>query len=183
MMSKYRDEFQKEGELEGVPPKRGAIEKQRPSPLGVEQERISAGIGVLSDKSIGDSVLSSRDILWKQYELNADLYKHYLELMLKFNVFFYAVTGAILSFYFSKTDVGVIKYSLLLPIIMSICFGVLFIYAANAVRVVRQEMFDIRDKLDLDTAPEFNVLIAVLIISSILLFTVAGVIGWFFFSR
>jgi len=31
-----------------------------------------------------------------------DLYKHYLEMTLKFNVFYYAVTGAVLSFYFSN---------------------------------------------------------------------------------
>ena len=39
----------------------------------------------------------TKDLLWKQYELHVGLYKHYLELALKFNVFYYAATGAILS--------------------------------------------------------------------------------------
>jgi len=81
---------------------------------------------------IGMNSEPDRDLLWKQYELHVGLYKHYLELVLKFNVFYYAATGAILSYFFSKTDVPLIKYSLLFPIIMSLGFAILFIYGAFA---------------------------------------------------
>ena len=87
--------------------------------------------------------IPDKDLLWKQYELHVDLYKHYLELILKFNVFYYAATGAILSFYFSKTDVSVIKFSLLFPVMMSTAFGIVFLYGANALRITRQDVFDI----------------------------------------
>jgi hypothetical protein len=54
----------------------------------------------------------SAEILWKQYELQVGLYKEYLNLLLRFNVFYYAATGAMLSYYFSKPEVPWMKYSL-----------------------------------------------------------------------
>lgn len=111
--------------------------------------------------------------LWKQYQLQVDLYKGYLELLLKFNVFYYAATGAIVSYYFSKPDIPWMKFSLWFPILMSIGFAILFIYAASQTHVVRQELFDIRDKLGLDTAPEYKVLYMFLWISSVLMLITA----------
>ena len=124
-----------------------------------------------------------KDLLWKQYGLHVDLYKHYLDLVLKFNIFYYASTGAILSFYFSKPDLNLIKYSLLFPVFASFCFGFLFLYGATQLKVTREKMFDIRDKLDLDTAPEFHVLSVLLLVSALLMFGVAIVILVLFFSR
>ena len=87
-----------------------------------------------------------------------------------------------MSFFFSKTDVGLIKYSLLFPIMMSVAFGILFIYGAFTLRITRQDVFDIRDKLGLETAPEFNVLKWLLVLSAILMFGVAGVIFLLYLS-
>jgi hypothetical protein len=123
---------------------------------------------------------ADKDLLWKQYELHIDLYKNYLELVLKFNVFYYAGTGAILSFFFSKTDVSLIKFSLLFPVMMSLAFGFVFLYGAKALRITRQDVFDIRDKLGLETAPELNVLAMLLLLSALLMFGVAGVMMWLF---
>jgi hypothetical protein len=115
----------------------------------------------------------SKDILWKQYELHVGLYKGYLELVLKFNVFYYAATGALISYYFSKPDIPWMKYSLGFPILMSFCFAGLFFYGASCTHVVRQELFDIRDKLGLDTAPEYKVLAVLLWISAAMMLIVA----------
>ena len=110
------------------------------------------------------------DLLWKQYELHAELYKHYLELVLKFNVFFYAVTGGILSFYFSnKADVGVPRYLMLIfPIAMSLGSGGFFLYSATLVKVVRKDMSDIASALGLLVFPEVRVLSVILNISGVL---------------
>jgi hypothetical protein len=124
-----------------------------------------------------------KDLLWKQYQLEVDLYKFYLEMTLKFSTFYYVATGAIVSFYFSRTDVSLIRYSLLFPILMSIGFGAIYLYGAVLLRILRQDIFDIRDKLDLDTAPDTNILGALLIVSAILMFFVAGVLAWLFFTR
>jgi hypothetical protein len=113
------------------------------------------------------------DSLWKQYQLHVDVYKHYLDLTLKFNVFYYAVTGAILSFYFSRSDVSLIRYSLLFPVLMSIRFGLFSLYAASLIKVPRQEIFAIRDALGLHTAPEVKAFAVLLRLSATLFLFVA----------
>ena len=123
-----------------------------------------------------------KDLLWKQYELHVDLYKHYLELTLKFNIFYYAATGAILSFFFSKSEIVLLRYSLLFPMAMSVMFGSLFIYGASKLRITRQDVFELRDKLGLETAPEFNVLSMLLIVSALLMFVVSIILLIFFCS-
>ena len=122
-----------------------------------------------------------RELLWKQYEPHTDLYKHYLEMVLKYNAFYYAVTGAILSFYFTKSEIPLVKYAMLLPILMSLIFGVLFVFAGVLNRVTRNDIFRLRDELNLETAPEMNILGATLAVSALLMLTVASLILWFFF--
>lgn len=114
-----------------------------------------------------------KEFLWRQYQINIDLYKHYLELTLKFNVFYYAVTGAILSFYFSQSDINLIRFALLLPIVMSIGFGIFFFYGAKLMAIVRVELFEIRDALEFYSAPDVNVLSFLLRLSALLFFVVA----------
>lgn len=116
---------------------------------------------------------SKREILWRQYNQHTDLYKFYLSLALKANIFYYGITGAILSYYLAHTNIGPIKYSLLLPIILSISMGLIFLYGAFLMKFPRKEMFNIRDELGLDTAPDFNILSIFLIIFGIVLFLVA----------
>lgn len=102
------------------------------------------------------------DLLWKQYASNVDLYKFYLELAVKVNVFYYAITGAILSYYFQRSTDGIAQYALLLPVLFSFALGGVSLYGASLVHVVRQEMFRTRDALGFQTAPEFMVLIVFL---------------------
>jgi|CZKS01.1.fsa_nt_gi hypothetical protein len=111
----------------------------------------------------GSGELTSRpepsdDILWKQYALHVDLYKFYMDLALRFNIFYYAVTGAILSYYFARADVPWMKWTLGFPCLMSLAFATVFIFGATRIEVVRDELFSIRDKLGLETAPEYKVL-------------------------
>lgn len=106
--------------------------------------------------------MDDRELLWKQYELNVDLYRSYLELALKLNLFYYAITGGILSFYFSRPDESLIRFSLVLPVLMSMAFCAFFIYGAILSRHTRAEIFKIRDALGLQTAPEVQVLIVFL---------------------
>jgi len=128
-------------------------------------------------------LVPDKDLLWKQYQLQVDLFKFYLELTVKFTAFYFAATGAILSFYFSRTDVSLIRYSLLFPIFMSLGFGAIYIYGAVLLRVTRQDIFDLRDKLDLEVAPDTNILGALLIVTALLMFIVAGVLTWLFFKQ
>ena len=116
----------------------------------------------------------SRDDLWKQYEIQVDLYKHYLKLAIEMNVFYYAITGAIVSYYFAhKADQPDMRFALTLPILMSVLLSIFFIYGSIMNRYSREEMFRIRDALGLRVAPEFAVLSWLLIIFAILMGLVA----------
>jgi len=82
-----------------------------------------------------------------------------MDLTIKFNVFFYAVTGAIVSFVLAQHNGNdLIKYALVLPLVMCLCFGGFFIYGAVLTRVLRQDTFAIRDALQLQVAPDVGIL-------------------------
>ncbi len=114
-----------------------------------------------------------RELLWRQYSLQVELYKFYLDLVIKLNIFHYAVTGAVLSFYFSRPqETALLKYSLILPAVMSAAFGAVFVYAAQLLGITREEVFNIRDKLEFESAPEFQVLTLGLRVFAILFFLI-----------
>lgn len=89
--------------------------------------------------------MDDRELLWKQYQLNIELYRTYLDLALKLNLFYYAITGAIVSFYFAHPEDPLTKFSLVLPTVMSAAFSAFFYYGAILSRNTRTEIFRIRD--------------------------------------
>lgn len=118
------------------------------------------------------------EILWKQYQQNVDLYKFYMDLVIKFNLFYYAVTGGIVSFYFANSHIENIKYSLLLPLLISISFSGFFIYGAILMKHLRKEVFEIRDKLSFSAAPDVGVLSVLLCIFSTIYIVISICLGY-----
>jgi hypothetical protein len=106
--------------------------------------------------------MADKEVLWKQYAQNVDLYKFYLDLTVKINVYYYGVTGAILAYYFQHSSDRLSRFALLLPTIFSLTISGIFIYGSLLLGVVRTELFHIRDQLDLDAAPDMMVLIVFL---------------------
>jgi hypothetical protein len=117
----------------------------------------------------------SRELLWRQYSMAIDLFKHYLKLAVELNVFFYAITGGVISYYFAHSAEKLIPYALLLPILMSIFFALFFLYGAYLMRYLRQEVFDIRDA--------FQVLSFFLVVSALLMVVVAIGLGFVVYQR
>lgn len=109
--------------------------------------------------------------------------RSYLELALKLNLFYYAITGAILSFYFSHTEEPLLRYSLVLPFVMGAVFSGLFFYGAVLSRYTREEIFRIRDSLGLQVAPETHVLAVFLYILATVFFLVSVGLGWLILCR
>jgi hypothetical protein len=115
------------------------------------------------------------EMLWKQYAQTVELYKFYMDLTVKFNVFYYAVTGGILTFYFGHPGIKNIKYSLILPIIMSLAFAGFFIYGGHLMKYLRTDVFEIRDALGLKVAPDVGVLAHLLyIFAGVFIIVAAG---------
>ncbi len=116
---------------------------------------------------------SQKELLWRQYNLHIELYKYYFDLAIKANTLFFTVTGAMLAFYFANSSIALIKFSLLLPAVMSITLGIAFIYGGILMVIVRHDIFELRDKLNLQTAPDVQILISLLRIFGVLFFIVA----------
>lgn len=117
------------------------------------------------------------DVLWKQYNMLVDLYKFYLEITLKANLFFYVITGGILTFYFSHMGTPLISLSLVLPIILSLGLAGIFLYGASLVGYIREEIFRIRDLLRLEAAPDVHVLAVFLRVFAVVMLIVAIAMG------
>ncbi len=106
--------------------------------------------------------------LIEHYKIHIDLYKHYLELLIKFNFFYYAITGAILSFYFAHKTIIFIQFTLLFPLIMSILFSVFFFYASSIAKNSSQVMIDVVRELGLKVSPELKILVILLRLFAVL---------------
>ena len=69
--------------------------------------------------------------------------------------------------------------ALLLPVAFSLAIGGLFFYGASLLGVVRGEMFAIRDRLQLETAPEVMVLVVFLRVFGAIMVMTGLVLGVF----
>jgi hypothetical protein len=105
---------------------------------------------------------SDREILWRDYALSADLYKFYIEVAVKINVFYYAITGGIVSFCFAQQQIRYMKWALLLPAIMSVCLAVLFGWSVSFARTLRDENYTVAVKLGIESPHEFGPLVFIL---------------------
>lgn len=99
---------------------------------------------------------SEREILWRDYALSADLYKFYLELAVKVNVFYYAITGGIASFCFAQQQLAYAKWALLLPALMSVCFAIVFAWSASFAAALRDENYTLAKKPGIEAPHEFG---------------------------
>ena len=117
--------------------------------------------------------MDASESLWRQYDVSVDLYKHYLKLAIELNVFYYAITGAIVSYYLAHESLPLMRRALLLPFGMSLMFSGLLFYGAYLNLESRREMFRIQQALGLKVVPEFIVLTAFLSVLALLMVGVA----------
>jgi hypothetical protein len=113
-----------------------------------------------------------KDLVWKQYQIHVDLYKHYLDLVIKFNAFYYAITGAFLSYYFSHINDSLVRWSLVFPIVMGFFFSVLFLNASRSVKYLDEELENICWLFGF-TRPETKILTLALVASGLLFGVIA----------
>ena len=151
---------------------------------GVRHRLETYGCRVLVRRLAGEAHMSNAEGLWKLIPAQ----RRSLQVLpracgVKINVFFYGITGAILSFYFVHPDIPLLRLSLAFPLAMSVVLGFLFLVGAVLATVPRRETFEIRDALGLKAAPEIGVLILFLGAFAALLLVVAGGIAWLLASK
>lgn len=88
-------------------------------------------------------------MLWREYQMSVDLYKFYLELVTKMLVWYYAITGGILSFYFTDKTLPFARWALLLPTGVSVALVLLFVWGARQWQPVRDNALEVAQQLNL----------------------------------
>lgn len=124
--------------------------------------------------------MDATEIKWNDFKLNVELHQAYLELALKFNLFYYAITGAILSFYFTRTDVPMAKYALGLPIVLSFALAIFFLWGAVLAQNLRTHIRATARELGLKGYPEGIVLVIICAIFGVVLVILFVSLLWFF---
>ncbi|MBI5656728.1 MAG: hypothetical protein HZC44_07890 [Geobacter sp.] len=112
-------------------------------------------------------------ILLHQYSTIVDVYKHNLDLVLKANIFIYAITGSILSFYMSKPNTGIMKFALIFPAILNVSYSWFFFYSADHVKYFHMDIVEIIKALGLISCPNVLFLKKTLQVSAWLLLLVS----------
>lgn len=120
---------------------------------------------------------SETELLWRHYALHVDLYKHYLDLIVKYSIFHYGITGGILSFFFSQSQKTVLRYSLILPMVMSLFFFFLAYYSADQITRFVREFRQIRDKLGFRPENSPNLMFAAYMLRAFALFLFVTYVG------
>jgi len=64
------------------------------------------------------------ELRWRQYQVHVDLYKFYLELVLKLKAGYYVVTGSIVAYYLTHRSEGLARVASVLPLILTVGVGV-----------------------------------------------------------
>jgi len=101
------------------------------------------------------------ELKWNDFKQNVELHRSYLDVAIKLNMFYYAITGAILSFYFTHSQIPMAKYALGLPILLSIGLSILFFWSARLANTLRSHIRITAGELGLKAYPEGIVLVLV----------------------
>ena len=120
------------------------------------------------------------DLKWHEFKRAVDMQQSYLELAIKLNLFTYTIIGAIVSFYFTHTEVAMAKYALGLPILLSAALGALFLMGAMFANRLRLNIKASAAELGLRTAPEGILLVMICVIFGAMLVLVFVTLLWFF---
>ena len=125
----------------------------------------------------------SRDVLWKQYELHVTLYKSHMELVVKLMTFYYAVTGAIVSFYLAHPEIPLIRWSLALPFIFSVGLGAVALGGTKDAIPVQVEIQNMAAALGLKIYPQTAALRHLLwVAAATCIFVAIGLVLLFFLN-
>lgn len=120
------------------------------------------------------------ELKWNDFKQNVELHRSYLDLAIKLNMFYYAITGAILSFYFANSHIPMAKYALGLPILLSVALSILFLWCAVLANNLRSHMRTTAGELGLKAYPEGIVLVLICSIFGGVLVIVSVALVWFF---
>ncbi|MDQ3130526.1 MAG: hypothetical protein M3Q99_07175 [Acidobacteriota bacterium] len=119
----------------------------------------------------------------KHYVVLVDLLKFYLDLVLKFNTFSYAVTGAIVSYYLSQPNTGFMRWALIFPLVVNLFLAGFAVYSALYVGYLDRELDRIKITVGLGEVPDATFLAKLLVLSGILCAVIVIILGVLLYQR
>ncbi|MEW6499792.1 MAG: hypothetical protein AB1589_46110 [Cyanobacteriota bacterium] len=104
--------------------------------------------------------LESDNLLWKQYNVYIDLFKFYVNTTWQVITWFYAITGAILVYYFKNIEDNnpYLRCALVLPAILSFGFYRIFSFGSRQNQDLVRWLNYIRSQLNLPGRPHVEIL-------------------------
>jgi hypothetical protein len=123
--------------------------------------------------------IDEHNLLWKQYAVLVDLYKYYLELAWKVSVWYYATSGAILTYFFANVGQpgkSVLPYLLWFYGAASLGFGYLSWRGGGHLFGMIKLFESIAERLGLPGRPHVEFACVFLLISGVM-FAALGVAG------
>lgn len=87
---------------------------------------------------------------WQEYSQLVDLYKFYLGLIVKANIFAFGITGAIITLLFRETSSELAKYGLVVPFILCVVMGIIFWMSSEPARELEESISRLEGKTRLN---------------------------------
>ena len=123
-----------------------------------------------------------REVLWSQYESDVELYKFYVNFVLKINAFHYAMSAAIFSYLLSHKQEPYLEFLLAFPIIFSIAVIVISAKGYPRVQDLNEGVAQKVEFLGLPMCPDFTTLRiligASIAIHSLIIIGALGLVCW-----
>jgi hypothetical protein len=120
---------------------------------------------------------------WNRYALHIDLYKFYFDIIIKLNIFYFGITGAILSYYLANNVNNTqLEYVLFLPVFFGFCITALSIFGDKLLAESKIDINNLVVKMDFDTLVDTSSLNYLMRISAFFIGITSLVVIWIFFS-
>jgi hypothetical protein len=131
-----------------------------------------------------EALVEESQLDWNRYITHIDLYKFYFDMMVKLNVFFYGITGAILSFYFSnKANNSELEYVLLLSVFFGFGVAALAYYGYSTLKYSHEDIVNLVEKMQIKIGVQTKSLDYVMCFSAIFCSLTSIVVLYLFFSN
>src|SRR5262245_23490878 len=106
---------------------------------------------------------SPDELLWRQYSLHYDVYKFHLDACLKYTSVVFAITGALLGYYFKELQGQPNAKWVLFPgVVMNLCMGDGCFLAGYMVGPRKREIHEIAKRFGFSSPPNMSLLQMVL---------------------
>lgn len=90
--------------------------------------------------------MDEKELIWRELDKDIDLYKFYLDVIIKSAIFVFGITGGIVSYYFANKSKPLIQYSLIFPMIINFGFFLICVFSIKFAETLKDEHYRVCEK-------------------------------------